>query len=445
MAPLKVLIVGGGISGPALGYWLSKLDCDITIVERSPDLRASGQQIDIRGQGLTAMRRMGLEPAVREKVVHEHGLKFIDERGNVKALFEANLSGKGRQSFTAEFEIMRGDLVRILYAATKEKCTYIFGTTIEDFEQHGDGVHVKLSNGTEGDFDLLVGADGQNSKTRRKLRGPDQDDAFHDLKLFISYFTVPKTEKDENYARVLLLPRRRLIATRVDNPKTMQVYLGILDPNDELTELEEAMKSGDAKKQKQIYADQFRGAGWEVPRLMEGMLHSTEADDFYSQKVGQVKMSNWAKGRVVLLGDAGYCASPVSGIGTSLGLVGPYVLAGEISRQLNHQQQSGSATSQDHGRAIDVALESYEAVFRPFVTQCQKLRPGVPSMAYADGEWGVWLRQVVLGLISTLRLHKLIERFSSDEFGGGWKLPDYPELKYEYGSTTGAMNGLNHQ
>lgn len=429
MAPLKVLIVGGGITGPALAFWLAKLDCEVTIIERSPDLRASGQQIDIRGQGVTCMRRMGLERAVRDKVVDEQGLKFIDSQGRTRALFETNKSGQGKQSFTSEFEIMRGDLVRIFYDHTKDKCKYVFGTTVEDFEQLGNGVRVTFSDGKVEEFDLLVGADGQGSRTRRRMLGVNVPEAFKSLGLYLSYFTVPKTEKDENFATALLLTKRRLVSTRVDNPKTMQVYLGIMDPKGELKDLDEALKAGDMERQKQIYIDLFKDGGWETPRLLDGLKNSSEAKDFYSQRVGQVKMDKpWSKGRVVLLGDAAYCPSPVSGVGTSLGIVGPYVLAGEIAKQL-HKNKDGS--SGDHGQAIDVALESYESVLRPFVDKTQKLPPGVPGIAYAETKWGIWIRYFIISLLSKLRIPQLIQRFSSDDFGGGWKVPDYPELKYE--------------
>jgi 2-polyprenyl-6-methoxyphenol hydroxylase-like FAD-dependent oxidoreductase len=330
MAPLKILIVGGGITGPCLGYWLSKTDCEVTILERSPDLRASGQQIDIRGQGLTCMRRMGIEPQIREKLVDEQGIRFIDQKGKIKAEFGANKTGQGKQSFTAEYEIMRGDLVRILYGATKDNCRYIFGQTVEDFEQRENGVHVKFSDGKEEDFDLLVGADGQSSRTRRKMLGTTLDDDFEWLGLYLCYFTVPRTEKDENFAVALNLPGRRVVATRVDNPKTMQVYLAkqVTDRKAGLQELNDAMASGDQQKVKEVYADMFKDVGWECPRLLDGMLHSEEAKDFYNQRIGQVKMSgSWTKGRVTLVGDAAYCPSPITGVGTSVGIVGAYALA----------------------------------------------------------------------------------------------------------------------
>ncbi|KUI64002.1 hypothetical protein VM1G_10785 [Cytospora mali] len=392
MSPLTVLIIGGGITGPALAFWLSKLDCAITIIERAPNLRSSGQQIDLRGEGVTVMRRMGLEPAVRAKTVDEQGMQLIDNKGEVKAFFKANKTGKGKQSFTSEFEIMRGDLVRILYDVTKDKCTYRFGTSIEDIDQHGNGVQMERK-ATLGNFDLVVGADGQSSRTRRRTWGPDTNDSFHFLRLYLAYFTAPKTEQDPTTFRWFTIPGRRALQTRVDNPKSLQVYLAHL--NSDCKEMEEALRQGDVKRQKVVWADLFKDAGWEVPRLMDAMLNSPLADDFYFQKIGQVKMDTWFRGRVVLAGDAAHCPSPLTGKGTSLGLIGAYVLAGELSNYLSD--------GEDHGQAIDAALVSYDRTLRPCVEKAQELAWGIPDLAYPETEWGVWLLQLIMGIDATYR------------------------------------------
>src|SRR6266567_6909054 len=83
----------------------------------------------------------------------------------------------------------------------------------------------------------------------------------------------------------------------------------------------------DVERQKKILAEAFAGEGWEIPRLLKGMW---DAPDFYFDPLSLVQMDSWSKGRVALLGDSGYCASPLSGQGTSLALVGAYVLAGEL-------------------------------------------------------------------------------------------------------------------
>src|SRR3954463_15782837 len=110
---LKILICGGGVAGPALAYWLARGGHRVVVVERFPALRATGAQVDLRGQGIEAVRRMGLLDAVRSKLVDEAGVAFVDNRGRTRATIMANTSGRGRQSLTSEYEIMRGDLVRI--------------------------------------------------------------------------------------------------------------------------------------------------------------------------------------------------------------------------------------------------------------------------------------------------------------------------------------------
>lgn len=135
MAKFSVLIIGGGIAGPSLAYWLHRCDAyygvnvEVTIVERALSLRAQGQQIDLRGQALGVVESMRLMEKIREKVIDEHGVQFIDKTGKRMAVLEANKTGKGKQS-TSAFEIMRGDLCRILYDATKDKTKYVFGTTV---------------------------------------------------------------------------------------------------------------------------------------------------------------------------------------------------------------------------------------------------------------------------------------------------------------------------
>jgi len=111
----------------------------------------------------------------------------------------------------------------------------------------------------------------------------------------------------------------------------------------------------DRSEQQQALKTVYEGIGWEVPRLMELM---PTASDWYFDKAAQINMPRWSQGRVVLVGDAAYCASPMSGQSTSLALIGAYVLAGELA-----------ATSGDCLRAF----AEYENAMRPFVEANQAL------------------------------------------------------------------------
>lgn len=82
-----VLISGAGIAGPVCAYFLSKAGIRTTIIERAPELRKAGQQIDIRGAGLEAIKRMGVDEAIRSKTTKEAGLEFVDANGKACASF----------------------------------------------------------------------------------------------------------------------------------------------------------------------------------------------------------------------------------------------------------------------------------------------------------------------------------------------------------------------
>ncbi|KIX05858.1 uncharacterized protein Z518_03831 [Rhinocladiella mackenziei CBS 650.93] len=434
MAPLKVLICGAGVAGPALAFWLNRIGCAVTISERSPEPRYTGQQIDVRGQGVTVMRKMGLEAAVRAHGVDEPGLQFVDGNGKRRAFFAANKTGKGKQTMTSEFEIMRGDMCRILYDVTKDKTRYIYGVHIKSFEQlQGDGmVRVAFSDGTEDTFDLLVGADGQNSTIRRLLLGPDVPDPFYPLGTTLAWVTIPSEEGDTNFFTGYVAPGGRFIATRKDREDCLRVYF--LVSTTDMSEdhpLRASVKSGSVTDQKQAWADYFQDVGWRASRFLREITASSMADDWYACELGQVRMDSWSEGRIVLLGDAAFCPSPSSGMGTASALVGAYVLAGEIAQHCGLSAGDGGCKNSSSGRVqqgLPAALQSYDQKLRPFITKVQKMADhGYGSSLMPKSRLGISILYLVLGLIETLRIDKLMSSLGSDDVSG-WDLPDYAEL-----------------
>ena len=122
----SILISGAGIAGTALAYWLNRHRFTVTVLEREDALRDTGQNVDVRGAGCQVVRRMGLEDQVAHAGTGEFGTRFVDQRGRTVAEFPA---GTGESDgATAELEILRGELIRLLAADSSD---YGFGDSIE--------------------------------------------------------------------------------------------------------------------------------------------------------------------------------------------------------------------------------------------------------------------------------------------------------------------------
>ncbi|KAI2469340.1 putative monooxygenase [Annulohypoxylon bovei var. microspora] len=408
MAPLKILVCGGGIGGPALAFWLARTGHRVVVVERYPALRATGAQVDLREQGIELVKMMGLDEVIRSKLVDEAGFALVDSHDRIRATVLANRSGKGAQSFTSEYEIMRGDMVRILYDQTKDadNVEYVFGKTVESFEQDDDAVQVRFSDGSSDTFDLLVGADGQGSRIRRAILPPNTPEPYRRLGVYIAYWFIPRTAGDTNISRSYVAPGGRMVFRRSHNPTETQAYFFLNDDDPAL----QSIPKVSVEKQKEFWAQRYQDAGWQMGRFIEGMKTT---ENFYCQEVVQVLTDTWSKGRVVLLGDAAHCSSPFSGMGTTGALVGAYVLAGEIARNPDNLPQ---------------ALASYDEKLRPFVDVIQNINIGTVKFGIPKSWWGVKIVYFVAWLVCLLRIPTIIEMFSRKE-RGGWKIPDYPELK----------------
>lgn len=417
MPPLRVLISGGGIAGTSLAFWLSKNpSIHTTVVEHFPSLRTTGLQVDLRGPGIEVLRRMGLEQAFREHAAPEDGMQLIDQQGRKRAYFKANKSGKGSQSFTSEFEIMRGDLCRIIHDATDmERVKYVFGTSIADFSQSEKGVEVTFKDGKVDQFDLLIGADGVWSATRKKMLGISSkdvvDETFHPIGEYAAYMTYDQPiAKGEKYdAQMYIGTNKRSLLIRRHNEDQLQLYLLLSRPDKQL----DAVRRGDVEEEKAVFAQIYADAGWKTPELLEKMH---ESKDFYCERLGIVKMDAWSQGAVALLGDAGY-APGGSAMGTTTAMIGAYILAGELAAI------TSTSTSTPHS-SILVALKNYESRLRPLITQITATSGGPPDWLMPSTPWGIAVLHWVASLMAALWWDPVMNLFLKEAVSE-WKLPEY--------------------
>ncbi|MFD4635317.1 FAD-dependent monooxygenase [Streptomyces sp. NPDC058284] len=398
---MRILIAGGGVAGQALAFWLTRGGHRVTVVERFPALRATGAQVDLRGQGIEAVRRMGLLDDVRDRLVDEKGVAFVHARGRARATIMANTSGRGRQTLTSEYEIMRGDLVRILHDATKHDVEYVFGNSVSGFEQDEHHVVAHFSDGSSGAFDLLVGADGQGSRIRQGML-PEGFDPYWRVGIHMAYWFVPRIDSDSDIRDTYMAPGGRQIMRRSHNPTETQAYFVLREASEEAS----AIHRASVERQREFWANRFRDAGWQTGRFIEGMGTSPF---FYSQEIAQVRTDTWSKGRVVLAGDAAHCASPYSGMGVSGGLVGACVLADEINR---------------HPDDLPTALANYDTVLRPFVNEIQaEVNPRLLRLGMPMTRGAIEAFQTITALACFLHIPDLAARWSKEDRGGDWQLP----------------------
>jgi 2-polyprenyl-6-methoxyphenol hydroxylase-like FAD-dependent oxidoreductase len=357
MSTREILISGAGIAGAAAAYCLREAGFAVTVVERAPTPRPGGQTVDLRGVGRAVMERMGLLEQIRAMTVTQRGIAWIDAAGRHRAEMPVHaFDGNG---IVSADEILRGDLAAILHEAARSGVSYVFDDTITALEQDSAGVTVTFEKADRRRFDLVVGADGLHSVVRRLAFGPESN-SVRRLGLLNAWFTIPTEIDLDNWYLMHNAPGGRVVSVRPGRlPDEQKAALSFRST--------ETFNRGDPTAQLDLLEHHFADVGWEAPRLLRA---ARSAPDFYLDAMGQVRLDRWSHGRVVLLGDAGYCPSPLTGLGTSLALVGAYILAGELAAS----SENTAAVADD--AAIQGAFERYETLMRPYVEEGQELPPG---------------------------------------------------------------------
>ncbi|MEQ3553637.1 FAD-dependent monooxygenase [Pseudonocardia nematodicida] len=364
MRPHRVLISGASIAGPALAWWLTRYGWSVTVVERFDGVREGGQNIDVRGAAREVLRRMDLQETVRAAGTGERGIAFVDDGGHRLAEFGAGTGDT--DGATAELEILRGDLADLLVEHTRAGVEYVYGDQIADLDDLGTHVRVGFAHGDEREFDVVVLAEGLSSHTR-KLVLPGA--RISELGMHIAYLTIPRTPADDDWWRVYAATGSRVLWLRPDNHGTLRAGLALRSAVRGLEDLDRA-------DQATVLRRTFAGAGWEIDRVL-AVLDDTP---FVLDTVGQMRLPSWSRGRVALIGDTAFCSSPVSGMSTSLALVGAYVLAGELTRCHDHRD----------------AFAAYERLMRPYVERAQSLPTSLFGFVYPRTRAGLRVQRTAI-------------------------------------------------
>lgn len=368
---MRVLVVGAGIAGPTLAYWLQRFGHEVALVERAPRLREGGYVVDFWGAGFDVADRMGIVPRLMAEGYHFCEAREVSRSGRRLSHFDprhvVGLSG-GRY-----VTIGRSDLSRAIYEAADGKVEAIFGDTVTSLDDAGDRVRVEFEHAATREFELVIGADGLHSRVRRLAFGPEHEFE-RPLGIAVAAFDVPGYRpRDELVAVMHTEVGHQVLRLALRDDVTMFCVMFRYDGE---------MPEDDVVAQQEIVRRCLRGVGWEVPAILERM---PEARTFYMDRASQIRMPSWSRGRVALIGDAGAAPSLLAGQGSALAMIEAYVLAYEL------REAHG-----DHR----VAFARYERRLARLVRGKQDGATGMVSAFVPRNRPLLLLRNVVFGLMT---------------------------------------------
>jgi 2-polyprenyl-6-methoxyphenol hydroxylase-like FAD-dependent oxidoreductase len=339
---MRVLVSGAGPAGLTVAYWLKRYGFTPTLIESAPALRKGGYKIDVRGAALEVLRRMKIYDIITKASTDMQGALLVDKQG--KIINEMSGDAFGHRTGD-DLEIMRGTLCQILMDEIPQT-EIIFGDSIRTVTQITDAVQVEFKQNNTRVFDLVIGADGLHSTVRQLVFG-DESHFSHNLGIYLCVFTIP------NY---LNLDRMEIQYTELGRVAAIWSTRNETEARATFAFVSKiSIEPRDLAAQQQLVRSVFEGIGGEVPKLLQMMPNAL---DFYFDVGAQIHMDRWSLNRVILLGDAAYCPSPLSGQGSSLALVGAYVLAGELAAAKGNFQ---------------TAFDQFEHQMRPFIKINQML------------------------------------------------------------------------
>ncbi|MFF3959087.1 FAD-dependent monooxygenase [Streptomyces sp. NPDC001890] len=339
----KALISGASIAGPALAFWLNRYGFAVTVVEKADGLRGGGYPVDIRGTALEVVRRMGILPRLKDAHIDLRRLTFLGGDGSEVASLDPHTVTGGVAG--RDIEVRRGDLTDALHTAVRDDVEFLFNDSIDTLDQSGHGVDVTFRGGSRRTFDMVFGADGLHSRTREFLFGPEAQ--FHRyLGYCFAGFTMRNTFGLSRELMMWNTLGRAAALYAVEDNDEVHAFLNFAHPKPPV----DAFRNPEA--QRDLVATVFADAEWEVPGMLAAMR---DADDLFFDEVSQIRMPRWSSGRVALVGDAAYAPSFLTGQGSSLALVGAYMLADSLA-------------DRDH----TVGFAAYERSTRGFVTLNQE-------------------------------------------------------------------------
>lgn len=363
---MRILIVGAGIAGPTLAYWLARYGHEPTLLDQSPRLRTGGYIIDFWGAGFEVAERMGIVPELRAVGYRPHELREVAADGRLLASFDPRrLLDSASGGSNRYVSVARSDLSSALMRAVNGGTETLFGDSVSQLVDDGDRVLVTLDSGREREFDLVIGADGLHSRVRRLVFSPDATTEL-DLGLVVAVFDVDgyRPRDDDVVVTQTGVGYQALRFTKRDGSTMLAFTVRHRGP----------IFEHDPDRQQQLLRNRLFDAGGEMPTMLAAM---PRAQDFYFDRASQIRMDSWSRGRVALIGDAAAAPSLLAGQGSALAMVEAYELAAALERHRgNHTAAFSDLERSLQGlvRAKQDAALNLDVAFAPWTRTQLRLR-----------------------------------------------------------------------
>jgi 2-polyprenyl-6-methoxyphenol hydroxylase-like FAD-dependent oxidoreductase len=389
-----VLISGIGIAGPTLAFWLRVAGFSTTLVERSPALRTGGYVIDFWGLGYDIAERMGLARDINDIGYYVREMRIIDDRGKRVTGFGTKVFGEltGGRYVT----LGRSDLSRLLFKKVKGTTEVIFNNEIVGLEEQADCVQVHFKRAGERRFDLVIGADGLHSDVRRLTFGPQQHFE-KQLGYLVAAFEVRGYRpRNEDVYLMYGQPGRMVGRFTLHDDRTLFLFVFGAD---------NGLLPATLDLQKAMLRERYGDVKWECPRILNEL---DRAHELYFDRVSQIRMESWSRGRVALAGDAAFCLSLVAGQGSALAMISAYVLAGELANADGRYEQ---------------AFGKYEAFLRAYINTKQRGAERFAAVFAPKTQWGLCFRNQVIrafaipGLATLVLGRDIIDTLELPDYG----------------------------
>lgn len=367
MVAKRILISGASIAGPALARWLGRNGFDVTIIEKAPAIRPGGQAVDFKGRTHhDVLVRMGILEDVYAEQTARTDWRMVDADDNVKAVIPGEFIG-------GDVEVLRGDLAGILHRHSAADAEYVFDDEITAMTESATGVDVTFAHRADESFDLVLGADGVHSAVRRLAFGPEKDFT----ESYGYYYAVLSGEAPLGNLPTQL-PDGRGIAYGYNTPGRLVLLGGLKAPQLFVFRAEPSdYDRHDVDSQRALLESAFAGVGWRVPAALEA---ARGAPHFYLDALTRTRMTSFTRGRVALVGDAGY-ANTLGGFGTGLALVGAYVLAGELVAADGDHVAAFAAYDRRMSKVTRIARSGHAG---PFLAPPSMLRTWMRNLTFTN-------------------------------------------------------------